>query len=1518
MLRPSIFDRRDQIITGLRHALTLFAFAVALVMTAPVDASAQCGGQNEPPCTRTECILHGFFGNCLASKTIRTCDTNRLNLRLTLDGFRCQACGGLNEAACDTGASCSAAGTVNLLGTCRACGDAGQVACSGGCNEGNRSILGLCTPCGDVGELVCEGNTCNPDRVGVSGICRACGDAGEPRCADGCNAGTVDLLGLGTCRACGGAAQPACGNGSCDPGRRNVLGICVPCGGAFQRACDTTPACDSGLTHIGGLADGRCVPFECGGNLQPKCAVEPVCDDRHQPVQDVLSADFGLCVACGGSLQPQCRTGPACDEFHNASSGLCFPCGGNLQNKCQEGPECQARHQSIFDELSSPDGFCVACGGAGQPFCRTLDPGCDRPRTNVLGLCVDTNAVDEPTCNCTVPEPGATPGQPIWGFADLHAHQFANLGFGGAAFVGAPFDPYGIEHALPACGFTVDFPTVLPDGTRTDTDALTGVPVHGALHANDPFGFLAGNPALLSNFGSSRTGLGHGLSFEGWPLWKSPDHQRMYYTWLERAWRGGLRLMIVQAVNNELNCGLAPRRVDTQTDASFGCSDMAAVDRQIQAAKDLETFIDEQAGGPGQGWYRIVYSPAQARAAMAAGKLAVVLGIEVDNLFDCRDGLCNEAHVDAQLRKYYNLGVRHAYPIHIFDNDFGGASYYFEAFNAGNRILNGEFFQTYDCSAQGFEFRRAASDQQDAITNFLTAYFAANLGIVLPPWVPTANGADCNARGLTPLGKFLVRRMMDRGMIVDVDHLSFRAVNDVLTIGEEKSYPVIASHSSAADMHSGENRGERKWTVQQLRRLRDLGGIAAPILIPDPTNEYLRDGAPVVANDCPSSSKEWAQRYLKLVELMSGGPYPVGVGYGSDFNGMTKGLAPRYGGDVPPGARAGCVRRGGRAAAGRGSAGAVSVHRAGRHGTFDKQVTGGKTFDYNVDGLAHVGLVPDFIQDLKKVGLSDADLEPFFRSAEAFLQMWERIGARGAPPPTTTVTITPPPNEAGWHRTSVQVRVDAIGQLDGPSVAAVAVSATGADAREPAQTPGSATQVTIDAEGTTVLQLGGVDTEGNQEPEQAVTIRIDRVPPEVSPLVTPPPNDSGWHRGDVTVSLLGADEQSGVANCDGPFVVTGEGTNFSATGGCTDVAGNVGAVIEVSGINIDRTAPLLTAPNAVSFETTVASTPIAGNEALAGFLSAASAEDALDPSPDIRHDAPLELGLGTTTVTFVATDKAGNAAEAATTVTMRGRPTFSWAPAVIVAGIPIGGGQLNAAASFAGNTLDGTFAYSVPAGTVLGAGQHLLTATFTPADPLRYVDGSVTATLTVEPPPPVTTALFLDGGGGANPPVTFLDSAAPTVAAPQYKDSPGVKFGNGNPWAPVGSWTTTSALPEGALTSLSNLRIWLGLKNSDDQGTRFDVRAEVRRNGVLVASGESRCIQGVTRTPGLAKEVSIPFNPFGSVPPDGPNTLSLSVYTRIGTDGAGAFCGGHSNAVGLRLYFDAADRPARFDATVQP
>ena len=108
----------------------------------------------------------------------------------------------------------------------------------------------------------------------------------------------------------------------------------------------------------------------------------------------------------------------------------------------------------------------------------------------------------------------------------------------------------------------------------------------------------------------------------------------------------------------------------------------------------------------------------------------------------------------------------------------------------------------------------------------------------------------------------------------------------------------------------------------------------------------------------------------------------------------------------------------------------------------------------------------------------------------------------------------------------------------------------------------------------------------------------------------------------------------------------------------------------------------------------------------------------------------------------------------------------------------------------------------------------------------------------------------------------------------------------------------------------------LGLKNSCDQSTRFDVRAEVYKNQTLVASGEIFCMHGVTRNPDQAREVAVSFSsPSPMTTFNGTSdVLSLKILTRIGTNGAGAFCGGHSNAVGLRLYFDAVSRPSKFTA----
>jgi len=123
---------------------------------------------------------------------------------------------------------------------------------------------------------------------------------------------------------------------------------------------------------------------------------------------------------------------------------------------------------------------------------------------------------------------------------------------------------------------------------------------------------------------------------------------------------------------------------------------------------------------------------------------------------------------------------------------------------------------------------------------------------------------------------------------------------------------------------------------------------------------------------------------------------------------------------------------------------------------------------------------------------------------------------------------------------------------------------------------------------------------------------------------------------------------------------------------------------------------------------------------------------------------------------------------------------------------------------------------------------------------------------------------------------------------------------------------------EPQLLSLAPASVWVGLKNSDDQGTQFDLRAEFFKNGALITSGQTLCITGVTRNPNLAKQVSVAFAPFPGVAMSPGDSLSIRFLTRIGTNPDGTKCAGpggsHSNAVGLRLYYDGSTRNSGFGA----
>ena len=135
-----------------------------------------------------------------------------------------------------------------------------------------------------------------------------------------------------------------------------------------------------------------------------------------------------------------------------------------------------------------------------------------------------------------------------------------------------------------------------------------------------------------------------------------------------------------------------------------------------------------------------------------------------------------------------------------------------------------------------------------------------------------------------------------------------------------------------------------------------------------------------------------------------------------------------------------------------------------------------------------------------------------------------------------------------------------------------------------------------------------------------------------------------------------------------------------------------------------------------------------------------------------------------------------------------------------------------------------------------------------------------------------------------------------------------------------GTCTITNQL---AITELSPAHLWVGLRNSDDQGTRFDLKIELYQNNVLVASGLERCVNGVTRNPSFATEAIVSWNTLSPVAVSPGDVLAFKVWTRIGTNadltetkcvpGPG---GSHNNATGLRLYYDSTSRQSRFDMTL--
>jgi microsomal dipeptidase-like Zn-dependent dipeptidase len=615
-----------------------------------------------------------------------------------------------------------------------------------------------------------------------------------------------------------------------------------------------------------------------------------------------------------------------------------------LERSANDGSQFQLRSRRN-DQLLSPDGLTADEGLASAV---TFEPaeGCVEYPELSLDATGDVSR--------TTFEDGG-----LYGIVDTHSHILSNFGFGGGIFHGGAYHRLGVEHALPDC------------------DAY-----HGEMGRMDFFGYAfdsAGNNStdLMSFVGDLVAGeltednhITDGYpDFTEWPdARRRATHQQQYYRWLERAHLAGLRLVVQHATTNSIICNLSagegyqPQRYD--------CEDMTSVDRIIDETYALEDYIDAQSGGPDLGWFRVVQTPAEARAVIADGKMAVILGIETSDLFRCNitpraDGPdCDETYINEQLDAYYARGVRALFPVHKYDNKFSpgdGASDFIEL---GNFLNSGHWTNmTEDCpegvpgtrgdiTFGGLQQPRAEylAPAPNDLSAFPDAPIETVFGYVSYILEPSLPGSWCQNGTLTTYGEALIMGMMERGMIVELDHFSTRSYLAAVELLEQHEYPASGSHGRNFDGRIFESGGVSKIGLGRCQNVDDPGSTL---------RGYLAEAA--------------------LMEEKGAYPAP---GFGFDFNGFAGAHGPRFGDGVCSTEQENPIT--------------YPFMSYGDDVEFTQPYLGNRAVDYGTEGMIHVGMLPELLQDARADAVNADDLDPLFRSAEGYIRMWELAEARGA------------------------------------------------------------------------------------------------------------------------------------------------------------------------------------------------------------------------------------------------------------------------------------------------------------------------------------------------------------------------------------------------------------------------------------------------------------------------------------------------------------------------------------------
>jgi microsomal dipeptidase-like Zn-dependent dipeptidase len=510
------------------------------------------------------------------------------------------------------------------------------------------------------------------------------------------------------------------------------------------------------------------------------------------------------------------------------------------------------------------------------------------------------------------PAPGVDAQGRLVGWIDAHAHITAAEAFGGSLHCGDAYASGGAPVALQGC------------------------PSHATL------GWGALLEAIIAGTDPIDSAEDGWPTFNDWPQHDTMLHEASYFRSLERAWQSGQRVLNVLLVANRVICGLTLQHTS--------CDEMDQIRAQSTYLRRMQDYVDARSGGPGKGWFRLATTPAEVRRIAAQGKLAVTIGVENSEIFGCREindvPQCTKSQIDAGLDELAGMGVSGFYPVHKFDNAFGGTRFdggvTGAAVNVGNLISTGHWWQATSCSGPSDNEQPLVSDD---LARLLQLGVGLPAGAILPVY---PSGRICNVRGLTELGRYLIERMMDRGMIIHIDHMGVKTASDVLDLAERAGYPGVAS------VHS--------WSDPSLvDRTLGVGGFVA--------------GYAFSASDDGQGTPTFLDQW-RANKSLSNGSKINGYGVGTDVNGLGTQAAPRLDAGARPLAYPFTAINGTRVA---------------------RQVYGSRTFDLNTDGVAQYGLYADWIADLIAQAGPDATAlrRDLLNGAEAYTAMWEKARVSG-------------------------------------------------------------------------------------------------------------------------------------------------------------------------------------------------------------------------------------------------------------------------------------------------------------------------------------------------------------------------------------------------------------------------------------------------------------------------------------------------------------------------------------------